>query len=241
MDFSVIKKHPYLIGGSIAGVVVLWIILRNSSQSSSSGGSGTSAADLQLAQLNAATGVQQSQIAAGVQVAQTQADVAKAQTDAALQASEFDTAAKLQLGTLQTQVDLAKTLAGDSTTVQLAQIASDATVKQAQIQSDTATSVAGIEGQVYETAIQAQKAVESQRISTVGNIVGTLQKYSKHYGSDIIASAPVISGILGAPAAGANAAAEIQASNNQRSSSIVNSITSGFTSIFQGLFGKAVA
>lgn len=95
-----LKKHKLAVGGAVIGLVLLWLLRSGSS------GSGSSSNAAQLAQIQAASNLQNAQIAGQVQAAsisaqsqQNQAQIAanaqEAQTQAELQAQQDQTAAAL--------------------------------------------------------------------------------------------------------------------------------------------------
>lgn len=239
MDFAIVKKHPYAIGGTIVGLIILWLLLRNSSGGgSASSSSGPSPADLQLASINAGVGIQQAQIQAQTQVAQTTADVTNNQTQAALTASELTTAAQLQLGLHQQNTDVVMAVTGDQTSVDLANIAANADVTKTQIEGDTLTNIAGIQGQTQVSIAQAQTAVESQSLTQVNSQIGSLLKSSKHFNQDIAAIAPVIAEETGQGSSAVGIAnANAQAKIGTSTAATIGAASKGVAGIAAALFG----
>jgi hypothetical protein len=239
MDFSIVKRHPYAIGGTVVGLIVLWLLLRHSSSGgSASSSSGPSPADLQLAQLNAGAGIQNSQIQAGVQVAQTQADVVNNQTAAALTASELTTAAQLQLGLHQQDVQFATAVTGDQTSVDLANIQANVDITKTQIQGNTIEDVAAIQGQTQVQIEQAQTAVALTQVQDVNSQISNLMKYSKHFSQDIKAIAPTIAFETGQGSAAPGVASAQAAENISKSpSAIIGAAAKGISGIAAALFG----
>lgn len=108
-----IEEHPYLTGGLVLAVVVLWVIIRNRSQASQNAQtvySGGPSENLQALELQSGLQLQSSQLAAQTQIAgynaatnavqlQTAGAIANAQIGAGVQNTQ--TAAQLQLGLAQ--------------------------------------------------------------------------------------------------------------------------------------------
>lgn len=216
-DIHFVEQHKYAIGGTILGLIVFYLIYSSLSGGSSSGGtsSGTSAQDLQLAQLQTAAGVQESQVQGQVQVAQTAADVQNNQTAAAVQATQLQTAAALQLGTIQANDQTAtaittaqiqsKTTLGvnaqnTQTTQNLAVINDNAQLQQDAIVSATAEDVTGIEGQTQVQIAQANQAYGLAVVGAQTNEFDILAKQGK-LGGNSTGVAQVVSAVQGKPIA----------------------------------------
>ena len=98
-----IKEHPLITAGIFVGLLIIYYFMSSSSSASSATGtaSGPTAADLQLAQLQASQNVAQLQAQAGLQSAQIQAGVAGQQISAQQESTDAQTAA--QLAAIQAQ------------------------------------------------------------------------------------------------------------------------------------------
>jgi hypothetical protein len=114
LDISAtIKKHPYAIGGlSLAGLIVLYVLLR------SSGGTVQQSSDAQSLQTIAAANAQQSQLAAQVSAQQAQLSSQNYQTNLAATVQNNQTLAAQQSQQYQTDAALIAALASNQTSQQ---------------------------------------------------------------------------------------------------------------------------
>jgi hypothetical protein len=145
MAFNVelLKKHPYATGGAVlVGAIILYIIIKGSQGSSgntaatttATSGDGTTAADVQMAQIQAAADVQSNAQQVALQTAQLQANVADTQTAASLQATQLgDTlSAAAQIYGLQANVSENATNVAGATTQQANQLLYAQNIQQMQ-------------------------------------------------------------------------------------------------------------
>ena len=116
-DPELIKKHPYATGGAVlVGGIILFVLLsrgESSSAATTSSSSGLSTGaymqdQLQMAQISAASSLQQNAQNVQLQTAQLSADTANNQTAAALKASDLQTIAGLAASTFGTQAQVAE-------------------------------------------------------------------------------------------------------------------------------------
>lgn len=210
-EIEFVKRHPYAIGGVVLSIIVFYVVYKSASGGSSAPAGSTSAQDLQLAQLQTAAGVQESQVQGQVQVAQTTANVQNNQTDAALQSTQLQTAAQLQLGIVQTQAAVATaqiqsdTALGinkgnNETSVTLAKVNDDAQLQSDQLAAQVTTDQTAIEGQTIVAVAQAKNAVGLAQVAEQSQVLTTLTKAGK-LGGDSTGVAQVISAIYGKPIA----------------------------------------
>lgn len=169
MDFSIIKRHPYATGGAvIVGGFVLYLLLSSSQggATTSTVASGPTAADLQLAGIQAGVQSQQIQASAATSVAQLQADAANKQTDAQLQASLAQLTAQQNLATIQSQTDQANISAQKD--VSLANIS--AGTAQNKDMLDYIEALTSSQNDVIKTQItsQSQQQIAEDNISLQG-------------------------------------------------------------------------
>ena len=109
------KSHPYLLGGVVLAIVILWVLYSNASSAAASTATASTAAaatsgpddTIQAAEIAAGTTVAQAQLSANASVAQDNAainaaalndQVTNAQTAAAVQVNNQNTQASLTLG-----------------------------------------------------------------------------------------------------------------------------------------------
>ncbi len=246
-DIELVKKHPYAIGGLVLGLIVLYLIVRRGGSSSGSSDSGSSGA---TAGYDSAASIQMAQISAQQSIAETQAQVQNNGIIAAAQSHDLETAAQLQLGTLQVQADVLKTLGvaqiqadeqthitdvNDSSQVQIALANDQAKVDVAAVTGDTALGVAAYEAQAKEAAIQGQVAVATSQTNLEEDYLHTLASQHKLGGSSTgvtqIADAILSGGKTGAASIAANQPATVAGDN------AAAGIISAAGGLAKGLFG----
>jgi hypothetical protein len=141
MNFALFKEHPYATaGGAVVLFVILYLAMNSSSSAASSPsslstGSDYSAADLQMAQIQAGAQAQANQIQGAMNIAQIQANVANGQTAAQVQENSDSLAASLAAIQAQTQAAIETTANNNATQVSLANITTSAATTQTQIQA----------------------------------------------------------------------------------------------------------
>lgn len=143
MNFDLFKKHPYATAGAAVVLFVVLYLMLSSSSSSSNGttastlstGSDYSAADIQMAQIQAGAQAQVDQIQGQVNIAQIQAGVANTAVAAQTQQNSDNLAAQLAAIQAQTQATIETTANTNATQLGLAQIQTSAQTSQVQMQT----------------------------------------------------------------------------------------------------------
>jgi hypothetical protein len=175
--FDEIKKHPYVIGGAVLGIIVLFLLMSSRGQSGVIAGSVDSDSDVSAAEATAQTGIManaqiqsqqiqlsglKEQIGGAISLAQIQANTAN-------NANELAAAvAAQQINAEHQSVDLANTLSAQTqqryfqSTETLASINSNAMIQNTQAVANALTAQAQIAANVNMASIQAQKDVATQ-------------------------------------------------------------------------------
>lgn len=234
------KKHWPLIVGGVFGLLVIYYLYKSFSASSSTASSTSLGSSNQLQTATATADLQNAQLNAQMTIAGYSADVANNQTAANLQASLVQTAAQLSATQQQTSATEAVDISGQQAAVSIQQIQSDQAVKQTTIEGTTLLGLADTAGQTAVAVQQAKNVVDLAQIQDVNAQIGTLMKYSKHFGTDIQKIAPVIALETGQGGA-APSLADSNAKQGVASSTgaTVSAVSSGIGAILSGLFGGA--
>lgn len=178
-----IAKHPFITGGAIIGVGLLFILLYSSSSSSSTAATGTDVAAgpddaVQIASLQAGTALQQQQNQITQQTSQQNFQLAgqAQQLQASLQATQLQTSTQLsgdqqlQLGTTQLSDQTAIQGATIAAQIQQLQISSQADTAQ-QLNAETAQQNLATIAANNSTTLNAQNQQTQQlQISTQGQV-----------------------------------------------------------------------
>lgn len=193
MDWGIFKRHPYLTAlGAIAVFVVVYLLRGSGSSSSATGASsGTSAQDVQLAQLSAAQNVAQTQAQAQLQVAGLQAGVQQQAIAAQQETTDTQTNAQLQAILAQTQAQTA--IATEQTQGQTAQAQIyggiikdqyDSQVAEHQATIDYLNNLTNQQAAVATTQINANYGIASQQLNlTYQNNQNVLKNINTFNGS----------------------------------------------------------
>lgn len=155
--FAEIKKHPYLIGGVIVGIIVLFFLSSSGSTSTAvddSGSDASAAQGISDAQANATAQVQLGGLA--LQANQQQTDAAV--TVATLQAHTADNANTLAAGVASQQINASLDAQNTANTLQ-------AQTTQAQIKSNTDMLSISTNGQIQQTQILTNALVAEASIA----------------------------------------------------------------------------
>lgn len=233
MNTEFLKKHWHLIAAGLAGVLVLYYLLKTLGGSSAgSTGSKTSSSD-QVQALNAAADLQNNQSNAQVAIAAYQAGVVNNQTIASLQAAQTHTAAELAATLHGQDTALAATENTNASVVELQHITSSAAVAQTVIEGETIAHIS-------DSQIAAAEAVKTTQLKTVANQIGVLMAHSKHFGTDIVKITPLLTSELGDTTASV-AASRTSSTDLNASAAKTGAIVGGVTSIASSLFGGLFA
>lgn len=244
-DISLIKKHKVATVVIVGiGAIVLYLLLKGSSGSSgASSATGLTTTDLQAAQLTAAENVQQSQIQSTQNIAQINADVQNNQTAASLALGQ----AQIQASTVQQANQIAGNLSAinlEGTISTQQQVNAEQTqLAETQLGTSAAVDVAGIQAGAYETAVNAQTAVESQALSNQAAIdTSVIQQAGKDTGRSSTGWTQIISSLFGqGPAAiAANQPSQVAGSPSaiiSATGGAAGGILKGVGGIISSLFG----
>lgn len=223
MNTAWIKAHWYYVAGGLLGIFVLYELLKAGSASSAS----TSATDLsgggtQIQALTSATALQDAQTNAQTTVAAYAAGVQNNQTVANLQLGEVQTAAQLDATNKQTQasVDIAGINAN-------AGVESQAIITQGQVDQTQ------IQGATIDTLGAQATSVKMAQTTAVAKEVANLAQYSKHFGSDIQAIAPVIAEQTGQ----GSTAGSVKKPAGSTTAQNISAVSGGISAVLGGLFG----
>ena len=215
LNFELVKKHPYAVGGTLAAVfVIIYLYYKSKSTAAASSVTDLSQGSSQLQSLTSAAQLANAQSNAQQNIAEVQGNVMNTQTAAQLQSSLATTAAQLQLGTIQAQTGLAATLGGQQTAVELQQITSAADVQKTQIQGDAYTTMNAANDSVNQALIAAQSAQVQSQFNLESNVFNTLVNSpigKAHFVEAIESVTPFITAGV-APAAAASASSSALAS-----------------------------
>jgi hypothetical protein len=199
INVGFIKEHPYEIAAVVivGGIVVFYFAASGSSGSGATSSSGSSdtqaalAADAQIASVNAATQIQQSQTNAALQTAQINASVVNNETAASLQNANLGTYAQIisALSGNQTQLQITQSNNNAATTQLADQLVETQNTTQLQDQvltdqlnqsanenaNNNATSLASLVDQLnYGTGIaQLQTSLSAQQLQDNYNLTNT--------------------------------------------------------------------
>ena len=211
LNFELVKKHPYAVGGSLLAVfVIIYLYYKSKSTATASSATDLSQGSSQLQSLTSAAQLANAQANAQQNIAEVQGNVMNVQTAAQLQSNLATTAAQLQLGTVQAQTGLVATLGSQQTAVELQQITSAADVQKTQIQGDTYTAMNASNNQVQQSLIAAQLAQVKSQYSFENNVFTSLINSpigQKHFVEAIESVTPFVSAAL-APGAAASSSSQ---------------------------------
>lgn len=229
MNTEWLKTHWYYIAGGLVGLFVLYEVISSLSGGSSS--TASSPTDIsgganQLAALTASADLTNAQVNGQITTASYAADVANNQTAAALQLGEVQTAAQLDATNHQTNaaVDVALGTAADA--VQVQSIVTSGQVQQTQI-----------EGATLEHLATTAASVPLAQINAVSKQVDNLMTYSKHFGTDIQAFAPVIAEETGQ----GSSAGSVKKAPGSTTAQNISAVSGGIGTVLAGLFGAGGA
>ena len=123
--FHYVEEHPYLSGGLVVGLVILFVVIRRSAESSSGGSvvsAGGPSESLQAAGISAGAQLQATQIAANVQISGYNAQVNLAEIMSAADVVKTGMAYNLELERIYQTVDVTKYTTDASLKLGLAQL-----------------------------------------------------------------------------------------------------------------------
>lgn len=218
-DIEVIKKHPYLVGGSILiiGGIVFYLIVRKSGSSAAPASDG-SAESVQLLQAQTAQQVsaqqygaqlQMATIAGQVQAYQVQGQVAianaKYMTEAAIQSKHDDTQVALAtIGAAQygDYLDTQKIieLGQQQTDLAIAQSRDTAAVDITGIQASTYFGIAQLQQELAKYGIDAQRASESDRLDYMRDLADAVLRnpeFGRKYGGSSTGVTQILAALQG--------------------------------------------
>lgn len=182
MDFSSIKKHPYVTASvGIVGVIVLYLILKSHSSSASGGTSPDLSSENALTQVQAASSVALAQSGTAANIAELNAQVATTQVNAQLEAVKSSNATALSIVQTQSAEHVQENADSVGGSVAIANENATAAEAIAQTQSNTVLGIAATQADVQKTQISslsdatrflANKGYNAQKIT---NIVSALE------------------------------------------------------------------
>lgn len=233
INIHAVKRHWPLIAGSLAGLFILYLLLKHRG----SAGSSAAVSSSPNAGLQASADLANAQVNGQVAIAGYQASAQETAVAASLQASLAKTAAELSATNTRTAADVS--IAANTNATQLAEVQNTnaAGVSTEQIRANAAVQQTAIQGATLSNLATTAASVKLAQTAAVDRQIGTLLRYSKHFSQDIKAIAPTIALETGqggaAPGiAGANAAENIAKSP----ASTISAIGGAAGSILQGLF-----
>lgn len=225
MNTEWLKTHWYYVAGGLIGLFVVYEILTSATGGSSSSSTDLSGAGTQLQALQASADLTNAQVNGQVVTASYQADVVNNQTAAALQLGEVQTAAELAATQGQTSAAVALGENTNASLVEAQQIITGGQVQQTQI-----------EGNTLENLATTAASIPLAQISTVNSQISNLMTYSKNFGSDIKAIAPVIAEETGQ----GGSAGSVKQSAGSTTAQNISAVSGGIGTIgtiLSGLFG----
>lgn len=219
-----IKEHPYLAGGGVLGIIVLFLLLRSGSSSSSAaagaggvGGSGLSSSDyasIQEAQLQTGAQLQAQEAAAQAQTQQTVAaqNVAQIQANAATTQTQLQGQVALQNILTAGQVqENTNTAAYQTALAQIGGQTSIAGIQAGEAEQANTTQAQTLEDE-YNTAVQSQGIISQAQTQQAQITADTQQSISQQAASVQLA----------------NIAGQYGVQNNQiASTNLANTLASG--------------
>ncbi len=204
MDFSVAKRHPYLIGGSVfVGLIILYLALhkRSTASSPTSAGGG----DAVLNGISNATMLANAQTNAQVEVAQIQGNVATNQIEAQLEAEQSRQDTALAIVGVQANRDLAVEMSKDQASVQMTTINANAATQISADQKNTLLGIANIQSDLATKQINsihdiaATLGTQKQLGSKVVNLIAAMQGPQAIAANQPTSVATVNAGVAGGP------------------------------------------
>lgn len=225
-SISILKRHPYAIGGGALAVFLLvYLYERSRSGSAPASTSDLSGGGNQVQALSAAADLTNAQTNAQVEVAAYQAGVASKQVDAQLQTGLATTAAELQASEAQTTANENVALGSQAAAVTIAELQAEAAIEKTRLESSTVLGLAADSVTMEKVAASIPLA----QIKEQQTIFATLAAKGKLGGSST-GVAQVVSAVYGeGPAA-------IAANQPAAQGSSPGAILGGIGKIVTGLF-----
>ena len=187
-----IEEHPYISGGLVLGVIILFFILSSSNSSASASTATTDAsgltpaqdASLQALQLQSATQLQGAQIQAQTQANSDSAAVAAAQVQANAQTTAAQLAAQVALQNIVSSGQVQ--MQTNDTTLQAVQAQIGGQVMINQQNTQGSVDVAGIQAQTlqqqYSDAVQSQQIIsdaQTQQAQITANTLASIYQFAQ--------------------------------------------------------------
>jgi hypothetical protein len=236
---SWVKEHPYETGGAVLGLILVVYLISKSSSSTGSASSDVSA--VENSQLQQASLANQN-----------------AATQAAAQATENQNALAAQVSNNQVEAELAATVSNNQVTSNTAQLAAQVQEQQTGAQENVANNTINAELAAQQSQVAAESSglqTEFQYLTQANQNATALSTTELNdvteggknggifYGQSATTNEALLSalslvqpgGIATVPGA-ENALGAGQVSSNQANASIANSIVSGISQAFSGLF-----
>lgn len=224
MDFSIIKKHPYVFGGGLAALFLIIYLKRHHSAAGSSADLSGGANQVQA--LSAAASLQNAQANAGVEVAQLQAG-------AAAQVALAQTAAQLEATKTTVAAQEAVALSGQQAGITSQQIAAEAEIAKTQIEAATAANISANTNATAVKIAQQANVVPLAQINEQEKFYSILASKNK-LGGDSTGVTQILSGVYGRGPQAIAANQPTMVSNS--APNIISAVSSGASKLLSGLF-----